>query len=156
MALPLTIDCPNLSPNPASACAAALSVRFSLTGSTFSEIEVMVWNNVLISVVTDLASITVCGLRAFAATGCSGVVSDTYLPPNTVVALISAFTLAGISDRYLGYTSRANFAAGLPSRLISEMLSDPADLDPVVGDLRARVHHQPGPRRRASSTWSWA
>ena len=54
----LTIDCPNLSPSPVSAWAAALSVRFSLTGSTFSAIEVMVWNSVLISVVTDRASIT--------------------------------------------------------------------------------------------------
>ena len=49
----MTIDWPNLSPSPVSACAAALSVRFSLTGSTFSAIEVTVSNNVLNSVVTD-------------------------------------------------------------------------------------------------------
>src|SRR6516162_8783662 len=122
IALALTIDCPNLSPNPASDCAAALSVRFSLTGSTFSAIEVMVWNNVLISVVTDLASITVCG-ESLCGDGFCGVVNDTYLPPNTVVALISALTLDGISGRYLGYTSKVNWAAGLPSRWISEILA---------------------------------
>src|SRR5215472_6915470 len=110
-ALPLTIDCPNLSPRPASDCAAALSVRFSLTGSTFSAIEVMVWNNVLISVVTDLASITVRGV-ILCGDGFCGVVNDTYLPPNTVVALMSAFTLDGIRWRYLGYTSKVNLAAG--------------------------------------------
>src|ERR1700751_296898 len=98
MALALTIDCPNRSPNPASAWAAPLSVRFSLTGSTFWAIEVMVWNTVLISVVTDLASITVCGVIR-CGDGFFGVVNDTYLPPNTVVALISAFTLAGIKCR---------------------------------------------------------
>ena len=82
----------------------------------------MVWNNVLISVVTDLASITVWD-ESFCDDGLAGVVSDTYLPPNTVVALISAVTLAGISDRYLGYTSKTNLAAGLPSRLVSEMVA---------------------------------
>src|SRR5258708_1894281 len=100
-ALALTIDCPNLSPSPASDCAAALSVRVSLTGSTFSEIEVMVWNSVLISVVTDRASITDCAV-SLCGDGLCGVVSDTYLPPNTVVALMLAFTFDGISDRYLG------------------------------------------------------
>src|ERR1700757_5042324 len=105
MALALTIDCPNRSPKPASDWAAALSVRFSLTGSTFCAISVMVWNNVLISVVTDrasmhgagqpgaLADVTRCG------EGFCGVVNDTYLPPNTVVALMSAFTLDGINLR---------------------------------------------------------
>ncbi|CNY81233.1 Uncharacterised protein [Mycobacterium tuberculosis] len=44
--LALTIDSPNLSPSPVNASAAALRVRFSLTGSTFSAIEVSVWNNV--------------------------------------------------------------------------------------------------------------
>ena len=97
----LTIDCPNLSPNPVSDCAAALSVKFSLTGSTFSAIEVTVWNNVLISVVTDRASITDCGV-IFCCDGFFGVVKDTYLPPNTVVASMSAFTLTGIRDRYFG------------------------------------------------------
>jgi hypothetical protein len=55
IALPLTIDCPNLSPKPARDWAAALSVRFSFTGSTFSAMEVTVWNSVLISVVTAVA-----------------------------------------------------------------------------------------------------
>src|SRR6516165_5876738 len=101
MAFALTIDSPNRSPNPASAWAAALSVRFSLTGSNVCAMSVMVWNNVLISVVTDLASITVRGV-ILCGDGFCGVVSDTYLPPNTVVALMSAFTFAGISGRYLG------------------------------------------------------
>ncbi len=61
----------------------------------------MVWNNVLISVVTDRASITVFGVIR-CGNGFFGVVKDTYLPPNTVVALMSALTLAGISRRYLG------------------------------------------------------
>src|ERR1700730_5630533 len=99
-ALPLMIDCPNLSPNPLNAWAAALSVRLTLIGSTFSAIEVIVWNSVLISVVTDLASIGVCG--EIRPSGCSGAVNDTYFSPNTVVATILASTLAGISLRYLG------------------------------------------------------
>src|ERR1700738_4524124 len=104
-ALPLMIDCPNLSPNPLNAWAAALSVRLTLTGSTFSAIEVIVWNSVLISVVTDLASmqgalfspghlafcdVMCCGDRFF------GEVNDTYFSPNTVVATIRTSTLAGI------------------------------------------------------------
>jgi len=76
----------------------------------------------LISVVTDLASITLCGVSLFG-DGFSGVVKDTYLPPNTVVALISALTFAGIRERYFGYTSKVNLAAGLPSRAVSEMLA---------------------------------
>ncbi len=57
--MPLTIDWPNLSPNPVSACAAALSVRFTFTGSTLSASSTSVSNTVLNSVVTDVASITV-------------------------------------------------------------------------------------------------
>lgn len=49
------------------ACAAALSVRLTLTGSTFSAIEMSVSNTVLNSGVTDLASITVDGVVAWAA-----------------------------------------------------------------------------------------
>src|SRR5689334_18916257 len=100
-ALPLMIDCPNLSPNPLNAWAAALSVRLTLTGSTFSAIDVIVWNNVLISVVTDLASITLCG-EIRCGKGFFGEVNDTYFPPNTVVATILASTLAGISLMNLG------------------------------------------------------
>src|SRR5690242_8801227 len=118
--LALVIDWPNLSPSPASDCAAALNVRFSLTGSTFSAIELIVWNSVLISVVTERASITVRG-EILCGDGLGGVVNDTYLPPNTVVALISALTFDGISFKYRGYTSRMNFAAGLPSRTVSEI-----------------------------------
>src|ERR1700730_5203890 len=101
MALAFTIDWPNLSPNPFNASAAALSVRFTLTGSTFSEIDVIVWNNVLISVVTCVTSITVCGVIR-CGVGFSGEVNDTYLLPNSVVATILASTLAGISLTYLG------------------------------------------------------
>src|ERR1700748_2226209 len=99
--LALMIDCPNLPPNPLNACAAALSVRLTLTGSTFSAIWVMVWNNVLISVVTDRASITFDGVIR-CGRGFSGAVIDTYFSPNTVVATILASTLAGIRCRYLG------------------------------------------------------
>ncbi|GAB4952202.1 hypothetical protein MAHJHV48_25990 [Mycobacterium avium subsp. hominissuis] len=75
----------------------------------------------LISVVTERASMMVCGV-IFCGDGCAGVVNDTYLPPNTVVALISAFTFDGISLRYRGYTSKVNFAAGFPSRTVSEIV----------------------------------
>jgi hypothetical protein len=52
-----------------------------------------------------------------------GVVSETYLPPKTVVALIWALTFCGISARYCGYTSKLNLAAGLPSGpVIGEMV----------------------------------
>ncbi|CAM3283512.1 hypothetical protein MYCO108962_12255 [Mycobacterium colombiense] len=68
--------------------------------------------------VTDRASITVC-VEIFCGDGLAGVVNDTYLPPNTVVALMSALTFDGISLRYRGYTSRVNLAAGLPSRTVS-------------------------------------
>ena len=101
--MPLTIDCPNLSPRPVSDWAAALSVRFSLTGSTFSEMSVMVWNSVLISVVTAVASIVVDGLRCPLAMlfplASLGVVNETYLPPKTVVALIWAFDVLPESAR---------------------------------------------------------
>src|ERR1700756_3194820 len=100
-ALALMIDCPNLSPNPLNASAAALRVRLTLTGSTFSAICVIVWNSVLISVVTDLASITFAGVIR-CGRGFSGAENDTYFSPNTVVATILASTLAGISLRYLG------------------------------------------------------
>src|SRR5271166_4649851 len=113
MALPLTIDCPNLSPNPFNASAAAANVRFSLTGSTFSAIEVTVSNNELNSVVTDLASITCCGVIR-CGTGYFGDLNDTYLLPNTVVPLMLASTLAGISLMYFGFTSMVILAAGVP------------------------------------------
>src|SRR6201993_3096539 len=100
-ALPLMIDCPNLAPNPLNASAAAERVRLTLTGSTFSVIEVIVWNSVLISVVTDLASITFAGVMR-CGSGVFGAVSDTYFWPKTVVATILASTLTGISLRYLG------------------------------------------------------
>ena len=100
-ALPLMIDCPNLSPSPLNACAAALRVRLTLTGSIFSAIEVMVWNSVLTSVVTDRASITFFGVIR-CGSGFSGAVIDTYFSPNTVVATIFASTFAGIRCRYLG------------------------------------------------------
>ena len=58
-----------------------------------------------------------CGVGFF------GEVNDTYLLPNTVVALILASTLAGIRLMYFGFTSMANLAAGMPSRSISEMLA---------------------------------
>src|ERR1700761_4560372 len=108
-ALALMIDCPNLSPNPLNASAAALSVRLTLTGSTFCAIEVIVWNKVLISVVTDLASITLCDVISglphrgrFGSGQPFGVVSDTYFSPKTVVATILASTSVGIRLRYLG------------------------------------------------------
>ena len=75
----------------------------------------------LISVVTDLASIT--SALVIGAPGCSGELNDTYLPPNTVVDLIEATTLTGISGRYCGDTSKVNFATGLPSRSVSLMLA---------------------------------
>ena len=121
MALPLTIDCPNLSPNPFNASAAAATVRFSLTGSTFSAIEVSVSNNVLNSVVTEIASITCFG-EIRCGVGFFGSVNETYLLPNTVVPAMLASTLAGISLMYFGFTSMTNLAAGLPSRWISEMV----------------------------------
>src|ERR1700694_1275933 len=96
MSLPLTIDWPNRCPNPSRACAVAVKVWFSLTGSTFSATEVTVSNNVLNSVLTADTSITSeAGMRF--GTGWGGAENDTYLLPNTVVALTSATTLAGIN-----------------------------------------------------------
>ena len=96
MVLPWTSDAPNRSPSPLNACAAALRVAFNFTGSTCSEIAVMVSNSVLNSVVTPATSIGLsgeirCGL------GLSGEVKATYLLPNTVVAPILTSTLAGMS-----------------------------------------------------------
>src|SRR5882757_1236090 len=88
MSLPSTIDSPNLVPNPSSAW-------FNFTGSTFSDIEVIVSNNVLNSVVTEVTSITSPG-EIRCGTGSFGDLNDTYLLPNTVVAVIRASTLAGI------------------------------------------------------------
>src|SRR5271166_3354754 len=108
------MDWPNRAPNPSNACAVAVNVVLSLTGSTFSATDTIVSNSVLISVVTGPTSIT-SWLVMCCGTGFFGVVNDTYLLPNTVVALISASTLAGISLMYFGLTSRANRATGLPS-----------------------------------------
>ena len=82
-----------------------------MIGSTFSDTEVSVSNKVLNSVVTCVASITSdevmrCG------TGSFGDEKEMYLLPNTVVALILASTLAGISLRYLRSTSSVIFALG--------------------------------------------
>ena len=94
--MPLTIAWPNLLPRPDNASAAALSVRFSLTGSTFSEMFVNVSNKVLNSVVTPEASMTSDGeMRALV--GFFGLVNETYLLPKTVLALMLASTLDGIS-----------------------------------------------------------
>lgn len=118
--MPLSNDAPNFSPSPASACAVADSVRFTLTGSIFSVIEVNVWNTVLNSVVTAVASITVEGVIGCGA-GFFGEVSATYLLPNTVLAFTSAATLAGIMLTYFGVTSSTTSAAGLPRSVISEI-----------------------------------
>ena len=96
--MPFTIDWPNLEPRPDSASAAALSVTFSLTGSTFSEIEVRVSNSVLNSVVTVEVRMT-SELASRARTGLRGLLSATYLLPKIVVARMSASTLAGIMAR---------------------------------------------------------
>ncbi len=98
-----------------------LSVRLTLTGSTLSAISVSVSNNVLNSVVTDVASITVDGVIG-SRDGFFGELNATYLLPNTVVALTAAATLAGISLTYFGVISSVTLAAGLPSRVVSEML----------------------------------
>ncbi len=82
---------------------------------------VKVWNRVLNSVVTLVASITTEGVICCGA-GIFGELKDTYLLPNTVVALISAATFAGICGMYLGKMSRTNWAAGMPSRVISEIV----------------------------------
>ena len=83
--------------SPDSASAVAVSVWFSLTGSTFYAIEVTVSNSVLNSIVTDDTSIT-SPLEIRCAAGSSGELNDTYLLPNTVVALMSANTLAGMKS----------------------------------------------------------
>ncbi len=117
--MPLRTACPNFVPRPLSASAAADSVRFSLTGSTFSEIEVNVSNNVLNSVVTWEASMT-SALEIRVLVGFFGLVNETYLLPNTVLALICASTLAGIRSTKRGWTSRSSWAICLPSRLRAE------------------------------------
>lgn len=94
---------------PSSASAVAARVRLSLTGSTFCAIDIKVSNRVLNSVVTCETSIT-CELDTRADAGLDGLRKATYLLPNTVLALISAVTLAGISSMYFGATSRDSFA----------------------------------------------
>ena len=89
----------------------AVSVWFSLIGSTFSATDITVSNSVLNSVVTCVTSITSdevmrCGDGFF------GDVKEMYLLPNTVVALILASTFFGISLRYLRSTSRVILARG--------------------------------------------
>ena len=89
----------------------AVSVWFSLIGSTFSVNDITVSNNVLNSVVTPDASITSEGVMR-CGVGFSGDENEMYLLPNTVVALMSASTLAGIRSRYLRSTSSVIFALG--------------------------------------------
>ena len=110
--MPLTIDWPNRSPSPSSASAVAVSVWFSLIGSTCCDTDTTVSNSVLNSVVTVVTSITSevvirCGDGSF------GDVKEMYLLPNTVVALMSASTFFGISSMYSGSTSRMILALRL-------------------------------------------
>ena len=98
MRFALVSESPNRSPIPLNARAVALSVAFSFTGSTCSEIAVTVSNTVLNSVVTDDASmmswlVMRCGLGSF------GELNEMYLLPNTVVALTSAMTFLGMKSR---------------------------------------------------------
>ena len=108
---PLTSDSPNRSPNPSRACAVAVRVWFNLTGSTFSASDTTVSNSVLNSVVTLVTSIT-SELVMRCSVGFSGDENDTYLLPNTVVALISASTFRGIRSMYFGFTSSLISACG--------------------------------------------
>ena len=96
MVLPFSSDSPNRSPSPVSASAVAVRVWFSLIGSTCSAIEVTVSNSVLNSVVTADTSI-MSRLEIRSAEGFSGELNEMYLLPNTVVARISAITLAGMN-----------------------------------------------------------
>ena len=98
MTLACSSDSPKRSPRPLSACAAEVSVWFSLIGSTFSAIDVTVSNSVLNSVVTDSAGIT-SPLETCCGEGSFGELKATYLLPNTVLARMSATTLVGISGR---------------------------------------------------------
>ena len=143
-ALPLMIDCPNLSPNPLSACAAALSVRLTLTGSTFSAIEVMVWNSVLISVVTDRASITFVRrdpLRQWVfRRGHRHVLLAEHRGGHDLRVHVRRNQV-----QVLGIDVQGELGRGLAVAFDLVDLGHPADLHTVVGDLRTRVHHQPGP-----------
>jgi len=119
--LPSTRDSPNRSPSPSSAWAVAVSVWFSLIGSTCSASDTTVSNKVLNSVVTLVTSMTSAEVMRCAA-GSGGDENDTYLLPNTVVALMSATTFCGIRWRYFGSTSRVIFAFGSPPTLTSSTL----------------------------------
>ena len=128
--LALTSDCPNLVPSPVSASAVADRVRFSLTGSIFSARPVTVSNRVLNSVVTLRASMT-SALVMRVGVGFFGLDSETYLLPKTVVASMSASTLAGISLMYFGSTSRVELggllavAAGWLELVLTRPISTP-------------------------------
>ena len=74
---------------------------------------VSVSNSVLNSVVTWVTSIT-WELEMRALLGLGGLRNDTYLLPNTVVALISAMALAGIRLTYFGFTSSLSSALVTP------------------------------------------
>ena len=131
MVLPLTSDCPNLSPRPSSACAAAVRVAFSLIGSTCSEIAVIVSNRVLSPVVTQavagvggehLETSMVSPFLIRALSGSDGEVNETYLLPKTVVASSLVLTFLGSRGRYFGSTSscsRAFVSSSLPTTSIS-------------------------------------
>jgi hypothetical protein len=108
-----------------------------LTGSIFSAIKVSVSNKELNSVVTEVASMTVDGVID-RGEGFVGDVSATYLLPNTVVALTAAATLDGISLTYPGVTLSTTLAAGLPSRVIAEMV----DTRPIWTPLKVTL--EPG------------
>ena len=94
----------------------AVSVWFSLIGSTCSATDTTVSNRVLNSVLTWEASM-VSELVIRFCDGFGGDENDTYLLPNTVVAAISASTFCGIRSRYLGLTSRRILAWGSPPTL---------------------------------------
>ncbi len=80
-----------------------------------------------------------------AAFGSGGEVNETYLLPNTVVALICASTFAGISLMYLGSTSSVNFAFGTPPWLTSWMLATRPISTPLYVTLSPEFIDKPGP-----------
>jgi len=111
--LPVSIDCPNRSPRPSSAWAVAVRVWLSLIGSTCLVTSTTVSKRVLNSVVTVDASIGVEPLTR-SGLGSAGEENAMYLLPNTVLAWMSASTLAGIMFRNCLLTSSRTLALGSP------------------------------------------
>ena len=145
--MPLTIDWPNSSPSPLSACAAALSVRFSLTGSTCSSIDDRLEQRVELR--RHRRRVDHVFRRDALRRGIFRRCERHVLVAEHRGGLDIGVDVGRDQVEVLRIDVQGELGRAAYRRARSPAtVADPADLHAVVGDLRARVHHQTRARRQ--------